>query len=130
MLNKIKIMQSSVAKWNKIIEGQGSDGGVLDCPPCRIYYVLVCAGCPIAQYAGKKFCRGSPYPAWYWHQNNVHGKFLKKVYCPECIKLATDMRDFMQEILDHLKAQAATQTVADGAASDKTVTPGNSDPDT
>lgn len=129
MLNKVKIMQSSVAKWDKIIAGKRSDGGVMDCPPCRIYYVLMCTGCPIAQYTGKKFCRGSPYPAWYWHQNNVHGKLLKKVYCDECLKLATDMRDFMQEIVDHLKAKAAAKNTADKTPSEETTIPKQSEPE-
>jgi len=102
-MNKIKIMESSVAKWNRIIEGKGSDGGVLDCPPCRIFYMLLCIGCPIANYTGKKFCRKSPYIPWYWHQNNVHDKIKKKVYCPECLRLATDMRDFMIEIVESMK---------------------------
>ncbi len=106
MPNKIKIMQSSVEKWNRILAGKSSDGGVLDCPPCRIYYVLMCTGCPISRYTGKKFCQGSPYPAWYWHQNNAHGKLIRRIYCDECRKLATDMRDFMQEIVDHLSAEA------------------------
>jgi len=43
-MDKIRIMESSVAKWNRIIAGERSDGGVLDCPPCRIYYMLVCTG--------------------------------------------------------------------------------------
>ena len=106
-MNNIRIMEASVAKWNRIIAGRRSDGGVLDCPPCRIYYMLVCTGCPIAQYTDKKFCRGSPYGRWYWHQINVHDKIRKKVYCPECLELARDMRDFMIEIVEHLKAQKA-----------------------
>ncbi len=104
-MNKIKIMESSVAKWNRIIEGKSTDGGVLDCPPCRIFYMLLCIGCPIAQYTGKKFCKGSPYIPWYWHQNNVHAKIRKKVYCPECLRLATDMRDFMIEIVESMKEE-------------------------
>lgn len=104
-MNKITIMEASVRKWNRIIAGKGSDGGVLDCPPCRIFYVLVCIGCPIAAYTGKKFCKGSPYPAWYWHHNDVHGKLFRKVYCPECLRLATEMRDFMKEIVAHMKAE-------------------------
>lgn len=103
-MNKLKIMRASVAKWNRIINGNGSDGGVLDCPPCRIFYMLVCIGCPISSYTGKKFCKGTPYGRWYWHQNNEHGKIVKKVYCPECLKLATDMRDFMIEIVEHMEA--------------------------
>ncbi|MDM8525149.1 hypothetical protein QUF80_17400 [Desulfococcaceae bacterium HSG8] len=103
IINKIRVMESSVRKWDKIIAGKGSDGGVLDCPPCRIYYMLICVGCPIAEYTGKKFCKGSPYVPWYWHQTEVHGHIRKKIYCPECLKLAQDMRDFMAEIVEHMK---------------------------
>ena len=106
-MNKISIMEASVRKWDRIIAGKSSDGGVLDCPPCRLFYILVCTGCPIAEYTGKKFCRGSPYGRWYWHQNDDHGYMIKKVRCPECTRLATDMRDFMVEIVDHLKKKKA-----------------------
>ena len=104
-MNKIKIMEASVRKWQRIIDGKGSDGGVLDCPPCRIYYMLVCTGCPIAEYAGKRFCRETPYIAWYHHQMNAHGRMVKKVYCDECVVLAKNMHAYMQEIVDHLKAE-------------------------
>lgn len=102
-MNKIKIMEASVRKWNRIIAGKGSDGGVLDCPPCRIFYMLICTGCPIAEYTGKKFCKDSPYGPWYRHQVHDHGKMLKRIYCPQCEDLARDMRDFMEEIVAHLK---------------------------
>lgn len=111
-MNKIKIMESSVRKWERIIEGKGSDGGVLDCPPCRIFYILICIGCPIAEYTGKKFCKGSPYGRWYWHQIEEHDKIRKKVYCPECLKLATEMRDFMIEIVEYMKAKKADKEKA------------------
>ena len=104
-MNKISIMEASVRKWERIIAGKGSDGGVIDCPPCRIFYMLVCYGCPIAPYTGQKFCKGSPYGAWHWHQLEEHDKLLKKIYCPECLRLATEMRDFMMEIHASLKAQ-------------------------
>lgn len=109
-MNKIRIMEASVRKWERIIAGKRSDGGVLDCPPCRIYYMLVCFGCPIAQHTGRKFCKGSPYIPWYRHQLECHDKMFRKVYCPECKKLAEDMRDFMIEIVKHLKAQQHIQT--------------------
>lgn len=108
-MNRISIMESSVAKWERIIAGKGSDGGVWDCPPCRIFYLLVCMGCPIAEYTGKKFCQGSPYGAWYRHQLEAHDKMIKKVYCPECLKLAEDMRDFMKEIVEYLKEKKQEQ---------------------
>jgi hypothetical protein len=106
-MDKIKIMEASVEKWNRIIAGEGSDGGVVDCPPCRIFYVLVCFGCPIAEYTGIKFCKGTPYPEWHNHQIKEHDKFKKKIYCPECLRLATEMRDFMIEIVEDLKAKKA-----------------------
>lgn len=108
-MNKISIMEASVRKWDRIIAGKSSDGGVLDCPPCRIFYILVCTGCPIAEYTGKKFCKGSPYGRWYWHQNDDHGYMIKKVRCPECTRLATEMRDFMVEIVEHLKEKKKAQ---------------------
>ena len=108
-MDKLSIMRSSVAKWNRIIEGKSADGGVLDCPPCRIFYPLVCFGCPIAQYTGKKFCQHTPYGAWLRHHNEVHAdKIRKKVRCPECLRLAAAMRDFMVEIVNHLEAKQAT----------------------
>jgi hypothetical protein len=114
-MNKISIMQASVRKWQRIIDGKGSDGGVLDCPPCRLFYMLVCVGCPIAAYSGKKFCKGTPYIPWYHHQMEAHGYMFRKVYCPQCRELAIDMRDYMQAIVQHLtdkrdkKARAATR---------------------
>jgi len=45
-MNKIKIMESSVAKWNRIIEGKSSDGGVLDCQRFTVLsasgWLLIC----------------------------------------------------------------------------------------
>jgi hypothetical protein len=106
-VNKISIMESAVRKWDRILAGKGSDGGVWDCPPCRIFYMLFCVGCPIATYTGKKFCQHTPYGPWYHHQNNVHGYVIKRIRCPECRRLAVAMRDYMQEIVDHLKARQA-----------------------
>jgi hypothetical protein len=104
-MNKIRVMESSVAKWQRIIDGKGTDGGVLDCPPCRIYYLLVCYGCPIADFTGNKFCKGSPYGRWLRHQIEAHDKLVKRVYCPECRRLAKDMQDFMIAIVEDLKAK-------------------------
>ena len=112
-MDKIKIMEASVQKWNRIIAGKSSDGGIVDCPPCRIFYLLVCYGCPIAAYTGQKFCKGSPYPEWYWHHINDHEKIRRKVWCPECLEHATRMRDFMQEIVDHMKAERDAKAKAE-----------------
>ncbi|MFZ7128390.1 MAG: hypothetical protein ACOWWM_19725 [Desulfobacterales bacterium] len=96
-------MEAAVRKWQRIIDGRASDGGILDCPPCRLYYLRVCGGCPIAAYSGQRFCKGTPYVPWLHHQNSAHGFLIRKVYCMECRELAVGMRDYMQEIVDHLK---------------------------
>jgi hypothetical protein len=118
-MNRLSIMKAAVKKWDRILAGSSSDGGVLDCPPCRVFYLLVCVGCPIAGYTGKKFCKGSPYPAWYHHQNNAHGFMRRKIYCEECRRLATAMRDYMREIVEHLEA---------GQAEDENPEPGDNTP--
>jgi hypothetical protein len=103
-MNKTTIMEASVRKWEKIIDGKRTDGGVVDCPPCRIFYMLACTGCPIAEHTGKRFCKATPYPAWHYHQMNEHGKMRKRVYCPECVRLAKEMHALMVEIVAALKA--------------------------
>ncbi len=111
-MNKLSIMESSVKKWQRIIDGESSDGGVIDCPPCRIFYILVCYGCPIAEYTGKKFCQKTPYGRWLRHQIEAHDKMIKKVYCPECAALAKEMQDFMIEIVEHLRAKRDGEAAA------------------
>jgi hypothetical protein len=123
-MDKIRIMRASVSKWQRIIDGKGADGGVLDCPPCRIYYMLVCKGCPIATYTGKKFCKGTPYVDWYWHQTNVHARMRRKIYCEECTRLAKAMRDYMAKILSHLEFEQHQQAVLEPTAR---IDPTNSD---
>lgn len=108
-MNMIAVMESSVRKWEKIIAGKGSDGGVLDCPPCRIFYMLACTGCPIARHTGKRFCKASPYPRWYYHQMNAHGRMRKRIYCPECLALAKEMHALMVEIVAALKAASGAE---------------------
>ena len=42
-------------------------------------------------------------------QDFLHGAVYRmphcKVYCPECLRLATDMRDFMIEIVESMKEE-------------------------
>uniref|UniRef100_A0A7C4MMM6 Uncharacterized protein n=1 Tax=Desulfatirhabdium butyrativorans TaxID=340467 RepID=A0A7C4MMM6_9BACT len=108
-MDKIRIMEASVRKWEDIIAGKSSDGGVLDCPPCRIFYFFRCMGCPIANYTGHKFCVGSPYPDWYWHHIEAHDKVFRRIYCPTCLKYAEAMRDFMKEIVQDLRRKQESE---------------------
>jgi hypothetical protein len=43
----------------------------------------------------------------------VHDKIRKKVYCPECVRLAEDMQNFMIEIRDHLKLKKTQKESAE-----------------
>jgi len=104
-MDKLKIMEAAVRKWERIIANRGTDHGVVDCPPCRIYYAVLCYGCPIAEYTGQKLCKGSPYIAWYWHHREIHDSIIRKIRCPECIELAGAMRDCMAEIAQSLRTR-------------------------
>ena len=47
-----------------------------------------------------------------------YGHLIRKIYCPECLRLATDMRDYMQEIVDHLEAQRQLANSEENTATD------------
>ena len=51
---------------------------------------------------------------WYWHHIEVHDRMFRKVYCPECLRLAEEMRDFMKEIVLHLKHAQEARSGARG----------------
>jgi hypothetical protein len=40
---------------------------------------------------------------------NEHGRMIKKVYCPECLRRAQDMHRFMIEIVESMKAKKAAE---------------------
>ena len=57
----LKALKGSIRKWQRIVDGSGSDKGRHNCPLCKIYYEKGCKGCPVMKATGKLECDGSPY---------------------------------------------------------------------
>ena len=63
-------LRGSIAKWQRIVEGHGTDQGPYNCPLCAKFnkaflrtFVdpIGCEGCPVQEKSGKPGCLGTPY---------------------------------------------------------------------
>lgn len=63
-------LEGSIAKWEAIVAGTGTDEGIENCPLCKVFYFErdatgeLCAGCPVKEETGQAGCEGSPYDEW------------------------------------------------------------------
>ena len=69
----LKALKGSIAKWEAIVAGTGTDEGVRNCPLCKLFNPFEapftgCLGCPVRDATGESSCNGSPYQEWskYW----------------------------------------------------------------
>lgn len=67
----LEAIDGSIVKWEKIVSGEVSDCGTKNCPLCRMFYIQVCVGCPVASRAGASLCRKTPYADWDYHNSVV-----------------------------------------------------------
>ena len=84
-----KALRGSIRKWEKIVDGTGTDEGHLNCPCCKIWFIVGgreynCVGCPIRTFTGVKECDETPYRQYVLLKDTSSAKaevrFLKKVY--------------------------------------------------
>ena len=63
-------LEGSIAKWEAIVAGTGTDEGTENCPLCQLFFTmrgpqqLFCEGCPVKERTGQTCCEGSPYQEW------------------------------------------------------------------
>jgi len=59
----LKALKGSIKKWQKIVDGTGTDKGVDNCPLCELFWYSpnFCDGCPVAERTGRPECEGTPY---------------------------------------------------------------------
>lgn len=68
----LEALRGSIAKWQAIVDGTGTNGGALNCPLCVKFNSTIqpdspefapcrCDGCPVHAATGKHGCKGSPY---------------------------------------------------------------------
>jgi hypothetical protein len=64
----ISSLQSSIEKWENIVDETGTDGGTDDCQCCIEFYGSFspqsCCGCPIAYKTNSSLCENTPYEKW------------------------------------------------------------------
>lgn len=63
----LEALKGSIAKWEKIVAGNGGDEGEDNCPLCKVFLVgqkTICIGCPVFASTGAHGCLGSPYENW------------------------------------------------------------------
>ena len=98
---KLKALEGSIKKWEKIVDGTGVDEGGSNCPLCKLYHR--CNPCPVAETVNKKGCCGTPWVEWRIHGFKRHTTgffcFSLKVECPTCKRLAQKELDFLKSIL-------------------------------
>lgn len=70
----LEALRGSIAKWEKILTGTDEDIGYLNCPLCAAFYEDDnCAGCPVKERTGRRYCMGSPYDRWHTLMVDTHG---------------------------------------------------------
>lgn len=57
----LKALKGSIRKWQRIVNGTGKDRGADNCPLCKAYPRLDCAGCPVKKATGYDQCAETPY---------------------------------------------------------------------
>lgn len=57
-------LKGSIRKWEKIVNGTGSDFGPANCPLCALFFQHRCAGCPVSEKSGWAACLRTPYSDW------------------------------------------------------------------
>ena len=103
-------LEGSIKKWEQIVEQNGRDLGMKNCPLCELYWGDdSCKGCPVQDYSGMKHCLNTPYEAWMIHHEGKHLSLLagKSIVCPSCEELAKKELEFLREVLKNYQEESA-----------------------
>ena len=93
-------LRGSIAKWQAIVNGTGTDEGTSNCPLCQEFYyeasgLDACFGCPVSTQTGEICCDNTPYRAAYYA---LDGKG-KLANTPAKVAAAQDELDFLISLL-------------------------------
>ena len=97
-------LQGSIAKWQAIVDGTGTDEGTANCPLCAAFYYTQgedddgqyfdeCFECPVYEHVGKSACQGTPLDA--------AAQILKRGFADTSAKVAAAQAElaFLQTLL-------------------------------
>lgn len=62
----LEALKGSIRKWEKVVDGTGSELGMDNCPLCQVFVKgqqpgKACEGCPVMLETGRAFCVDTPY---------------------------------------------------------------------
>jgi hypothetical protein len=117
MTRRKEAIEQSLQKWERIVSGQGVDGGAADCGLCQYAerewsltetekeFSDPCTFCPYGQHHGRSCSEhAEPYQNWITHQRVDHSRKYEfddiriEPGCEKCLELATTMYEALKEI--------------------------------
>ena len=110
MKSKTQLIQGSINKWNKIVQGLEADKGPENCALCNEFLAKDCVGCPVFERTGEPLCNGTPYEHFgqvfhdellelvRWHINPKQEP--KVVIGPKTMEVACAEHDFIVSLLE------------------------------
>lgn len=108
----LEALKGSIAKWEKIVAGTGTDGGCGNCPLCQAFNPEdaaaedECKGCPVAGKTGQTWCDGSPYTLlWGAIKPAYNRDFSGYVHTPASLAAAKAELDFLRSLLPEASKQ-------------------------
>ena len=94
-------LQGSIEKWEKVVDGTGTEDSYRNCPLCQAFIDNVkCHGCPVNDHNDGNSCTNDEMIAWGKHiDDHIWSDDGFRVQCPECIRLAQAELDFLKSLL-------------------------------
>lgn len=102
----LEALKGSIAKWEAIVAGTGTDDGPHNCPLCQLFNPHMegsnnsldekCKGCPVAQRTGEHFCGNTPYE--YFSDEDDEG-YIRDSESAGWIEAAQVELDFLRSLL-------------------------------
>ncbi len=94
----LKALDGSIKKWNDIVNNDGEDDGITNCPLCKVFKSDECTNCPVREKTKQSGCMGSPYSEFYDHHTTQHIKYPRRIECKTCKTLAKKELAFLKSL--------------------------------
>jgi hypothetical protein len=94
----LEALKGSIEKWWKIVEENGADEGIDNCPLCHLYWDDECVGCPVSEAMDSILCDGTPYHIQ-WSPLVLRDEWPTVADTPEKLTAARAELEFLRSLL-------------------------------
>lgn len=103
----LEALKGSIAKWEAIVAGTGTDQGPDNCPLCHLFWESGCDLCPVWRSTGMSACRSTPY------QEYDDASYNYGVASPQAKAAAQAELDFLRSLLpeEHRERREESQDI-------------------